>query len=162
MQDRNIFMRVTEDHLMEWKGLQDEILQMVEDYSGESGYDYTFDRATAYSTLWSIVMNDMSDMFVLVDYGQLKGFAVVYLESPWMLETQANIYMFYIKPECRKGTVSVRMMKGCCDYFKARNVKYAFSGSTSRVNDRNTQGFERLLERFGFAKLTTNLMKEIT
>lgn len=154
-------MRVTELHLMEWKGLQDEILQLVEEYNEEAGYGYTFDRASAFATLWAIVAAESGDIFVIVDYGQIKGFAIIYTESPWMLETVGNIYMFYIKPLFRNGSVSLRLLNGCKEYLVARNVKYAFSGSISRIDTRTTQGFERLLERFGFDKVASTFCLEV-
>lgn len=161
MCDKGIVLKLNKSHLIEYPGFVQDMLSLIERYSDESGYDYTFSRENAYETLVFSASSDSIYLLVYMIDGQIVGFCVSHTESGWMEETIANMHMFYMSPEYRNYYNSLKLLKSSVDLLESEGVKYIFAGSISRINDRVTRGFHLLLERLGFVSAGSAYVKEV-
>jgi len=161
MRDKGIVLKLNKSHLIEYPSFVQDMLCLIERYSSESGYDYTFSRENAYQTLVFSSSSDFIHFLVYIVDGRIVGFCVSHTESGWMEETIANMHMFYMSPEYRDYYSSRLLLRSTIDCLKEQGVKYIFGGSISRINDRVTRGFHLLLERLGFESAGSGYVKEI-
>jgi N-acetylglutamate synthase-like GNAT family acetyltransferase len=154
-------LELTAEMFFSWKGLSDEIIDLVGEYVEESGYEYTFSRLNTYYTVLKFIESSSSVAMILFTDGRVDGFAVIYSESGWMEEIIGNLNMFYIHPRYRTSIGARALMKYCQLVFKRIGVKYVFTNTVSRIDERTTRAYEAMLIRAGFIPVSRNFVMDM-
>ena len=136
--------------IVNYKGIQDEFLDLVEAYNEESEHDLTFDRCATYDSMCGYITSEDAEIILLLVGHHVVGFAIYTVESIWTHEELGNIFMFYIAPAYRNNQHSKELMARLIYEFKCRSLTKVFASSITNAGERCARSYATFLLRSGF------------
>ena len=137
-----------------------DFVAMLQEYYQETAYK-DFMTLDCVSFL-EILTQSITDDIVLVSEldGKKTGFCIINFYKTFFKEHEANISLFYVRPEHRKSGISRELAKQAVDLAASRkNVKIIHTATIARIDEKSEAQFVNMFAKLGFDRCGANLQK---
>jgi GNAT superfamily N-acetyltransferase len=140
---------------------EEEFLMLCERFLDESAYDLKFSKSNALLTYYGYVNTPDAEFIVIRDDdGTVQAAALVMLDYFAHTRPFGYIVKFYVLPEYRGGTIAVRLIKKCNEWFDEHGTITDFSTPLAKIGDENIA--LGLLKRLGYDNEASQMYREKT